>query len=568
MARKLACLLVVLLAGSSAFATDWGAIAGTVKDNAGTPQTGAVVEIFTSASVLGAIVFTDSRGFYSAENLPPGTYTVKVSAVSFLPAFKDNVGLRAGTRVLINITLNSMASVAQSLPARRSTTTDPDDWHWVLRSSANRPVLRAVDHENDASSPVSASGEQAEDRSLKARVAFVAGSEAEGFGSAGDMTTAFALEKSLFGSGTFSFDGNIGASTGEPAGVLRASYAHDFGTSQHPVFAVIYRRFAAPGTFLGSSPSAAIEMNTSDRMAVGDFIDLQYGAAIQSLEFAKRITALRPYGAVSLHLTPTMVVEYRYATSEPNTRAAKGFDTAPADLSESGPRMALSGGEPEIERAQHQEISVSRRFGKTNLQVACYLDHVRNAVLTGAGDPSGYSDDVLPDVYSGTFSYAYAGTLNTSGTRVVLERKIIDELAATVDYATGGAVSAESMPGTWQNLAQSLVTRRQQSLGAKLAGRIPASGTRWIASYKWTSGNTVSVVDAFNASPGQTDPYLSFFIRQPLPATSLIPAKMDALIDVRNLLAQGYLPVMGPDGRLVYLVQSARSLRGGVAFTF
>jgi hypothetical protein len=195
MARKLACLLVVLLAGSSAFATDWGAIAGTVKDNAGTPQTGAVVEIFTS--VLGAIVFTDSRGFYSAENLPPGTYTVKVSAVSFLPAFKDNVGLRAGTRVLINITLNSMASVAQSLPARRSTATDPDDWHWVLRSSANRPVLRAVDHENDASSPVSASGEQAEDRSLKARVAFVAGSEAEGFGSAGDMTTAFALEKSL-----------------------------------------------------------------------------------------------------------------------------------------------------------------------------------------------------------------------------------------------------------------------------------------------------------------------------------------------------------------------------------
>ena len=43
---------------------------------------------------------------------------------------------------------------------------------------------------------------------------------------------------------------------------------------------------------------------------------------------------------------------------------------------------------------------------------------------------------------------------------------------------------------------------------------------------------------------------------------------MDALVDLRNLLAQGYLPLMGPDGRTVYLVQSARSLRGGVAFTF
>ncbi|HMF92045.1 MAG TPA: carboxypeptidase-like regulatory domain-containing protein [Candidatus Angelobacter sp.] len=568
MARKLACLLLVLVGGTSAFAADVGAISGTVKDSTGTPQMGAVVEIFTSAAALGATVFTDSRGFYTAENLAPGTYYVRVSAVSFLPALRENVGLRAGARVLVNVTLNAMASATQALPARRSVATEPDDWHWVLRSSANRPVLRAVDQDNNAGDPASAAAEQTDDHSLKARVAFFAGSEAGGFGSAGDMTTAFALEKSLFGSGTFSFDGNIGASSGDPAGVLRASYSQDFGTSQHPVFALIYRRFAAPGTFVGNSPVAAVELNSSDRMTVGDFVELQYGAAIQSMEFAKRITALRPYGAVTVHLTPSFVVEYRYSTSEPNTRAAKGFDTAPADLSESGPRMALANGEPNIEQAQHQEVSVSRRFGKTSLQVACYLDHVRNAVLTGAGDPSAYSDDVLPDIYSGTFSYAFAGALNTTGARVVLERKILDDLAATLDYSSGGAVTAESVPGTWQNLAQTLVTRRQQSLGAKLAGYVPASGTRWIASYKWTSGNTVSVVDAFNASPGQTDPYLSLFIRQPLPATSLIPAKMDALVDLRNLLAQGYLPVMGPDGRLVYLVQSARSLRGGVAFTF
>jgi len=38
--------------------------------------------------------------------------------------------------------------------------------------------------------------------------------------------------------------------------------------------------------------------------------------------------------------------------------------------------------------------------------------------------------------------------------------------------------------------------------------------------------------------------------------------------DVRNLLAQGYVPVMGQDGRTIFLVQSARSVRGGVSFTF
>jgi hypothetical protein len=189
-------------------------------------------------------------------------------------------------------------------------------------------------------------------------------------------------------------------------------------------------------------------------------------------------------------------------------------------------------------------------------------------VLTGAGDPSSYSDDVLPDVYSGTFSYAYNGNLSTTGSRVVVERKILENFSATVDYSTGGAIDAQSEPGTWQNLAPSLAISRHHSVGAKFSGYVPASGTRWIASYQWTTGNPLSMVDAFNASPGQTDPYLSVFIRQPLPATSFIRGKMDALLDLRNLLAQGYLPLSGPDGRTVYMVQSARSLRGGLSFTF
>ena len=58
--------------------------------------------------------------------------------------------------------------------------------------------------------------------------------------------------------------------------------------------------------------------------------------------------ALRPHGSVDVHLSPNMLVEYRYATSEPDMRLAKGFDSAPADLSESGPRMALLNGQPPV----------------------------------------------------------------------------------------------------------------------------------------------------------------------------------------------------------------------------
>jgi hypothetical protein len=72
----------------------------------------------------------------------------------------------------------------------------------------------------------------------------------------------------------------------------------------------------------------------------------------------------------------------------------------------------------------------------------------------------------------------------------------------------------------------------------------------------------------FNASPGQSDAFLNLFIRQPIPTLGFLPGHMEAIIDVRNLLAQGYVPVMGLDGQTVYLVQAARSVRGGVAFTF
>lgn len=582
MTRKLGCILTVLLAWAPLHAASVGAIAGYVKDSSGAPQMGAVVEVFVSAVKVGTTVFTDSRGYYVADNLPAGTYQVKVTAVSFLPSLRENVTLRAGAHLIVNLTVNTLADALKIMPARRSDNDDPDDWHWTLRSAANRPVLR-LDKDNNKTSEnnddqkiedkgslvvVSRSNEGADSHAVKGSLSLIAGSQADGFGSAGDVTTAFALEKSMFSSGTFSLNGNIGATTGDPTGVLRASYAHDFGDSSHPTFAVTYRHFAAPNVALQNSPYAAIEMSSSDTMTVGDFIDLSYGADIDSLEFANRVTAFRPHGSVDVHLSPNMLVEYRYATSEPDTRSAKGFDSAPADLSESNPRMALTNGAPEVEHSSHHELSVSRRVGDTNIQVAAFFDHVRNMVLTGAGDPSSYSDDVLSDIYSGTFSYAYAQGLSTTGARVVVQRKISDDLTATVDYSNGQAVTAADAPANWQALAQSLSTSRQQSVGTKLYGRIPATGTRWIASYKWTSGNAISVVDSFNASPGQTDPYLSIFIRQPIPGTSFIPGKMDALLDLRNLLAQGYLPVMGQDGRTVYLVQSARSLRGGLAFTF
>jgi hypothetical protein len=43
---------------------------------------------------------------------------------------------------------------------------------------------------------------------------------------------------------------------------------------------------------------------------------------------------------------------------------------------------------------------------------------------------------------------------------------------------------------------------------------------------------------------------------------------MEATADLRNLLAQGYLPLALPNGQQLLLVETPRSFRGGLSFIF
>jgi hypothetical protein len=261
------------------------------------------------------------------------------------------------------------------------------------------------------------------------------------------------------------------------------------------------------------------------------------------------------------------VLAYNYATSEPDSRLDKGFDSAPADLSESQPRVSIAGFVPSLEHAHHHELSLSRRLGHTNFEAAVYSDRVTDPALTGVGEFTASSGQALPDPYSGTFTYR-GMTLDTQGLRLVLEHQMTSDITATLDYGYGGVLDLDKPDVSLQDAREATEVRDRHTLAGKVTGTVPRTKTRWIASYRWISGSALTPVDMFNASPGQADPFLSFFLRQPIPGNGFLPSHMDAMIDIRNLLAQGYVPLMGSDGHTVYLVQAARSVRGGVAFTF
>ncbi len=553
-------LLGVVLALPVLAADRPGSISGYVRSASGEPQMGAMVEVLSSAA-RNLKVFTDESGFYSASGLLPGVYTIKAYSPSFLPALRERVGLRPGSTVVVNLKLSGLFEAIQLPPMRGPA--DDDDWKWVLRSASNRPILRMLEN----GSLAAATEEGGDKHDLKGTMSFVAGSAYGGFGSASDMNTGFSVERSVFSSGTVALQGNVGYNGGSPNTVLRASYGHALANGSEPQMAFTMRRLAAPGINGHDTALQALALSGSDKFTMGDILELRFGSELQTIQFLGRVTAFRPFGSVDLHLSPNTVLEYRYATAEPENRSEKGFDSAPADLSESGPRVSLANFSPTVERAHHHELSLSRRMGNTNLQIAMYSDRVADPALTGVGDASGDGGEVLPDYYSQTFTYRGA-ELDARGMRVVLQRKLASDLTATLDYGYGGVLDLSKTDVALRDARKDTYVRDRHTAAGKFSGVLPGTKTHWIASYRWISGQALTPVDRFNESAGQSDPYLNIYFRQPIPGTGFLPGHMDAVVDVRNLLAQGYVPVIGQDGRTVYLVQSARTVRGGVAFTF
>jgi len=546
--------------------TGSSSISGYVRSAAGVPQMGAMVEVLGTAA-HNFRVFTDENGFYSASGLLPGVYSVRAYSTSLLPALREQVGLRPGSSVMVNLKLSGLFEAIQ-MPAMRGPA-DDDDWKWVLRSASNRPILRML--EDGSLTPVAQSAgdkhDPADKHDLKGTLSFVAGSASGGFGSSSDMNTGFSVARSLFSSGTVALQGNVGYNGGSPNTVLRTSYSRTLPDGSKPEMAFTMRRLAAPGINGHGTALQAMALSASDKFTLGDILELRFGSELQTIQFLGRVTAFRPFGSADLHVSPNTVVEYRYATSEPDGRMEKGFDSAPADLSESGPRVSMASFSSTVERAHHHEVSLSRHVGDTSLQVAMFFDRVADPALTGVGDASADAGNVLPDIYSETFTYR-GKELDARGMRVVLQRKLASDLTATLDYGYGGVLDLSKSNVALQDARRDTFVRDRHTASAKFSGTLPGVRTRWITSYRWISGQALTPVDMFNQSAGQSDPYLNIFIRQPIPGTGFLPGHMDAVVDIRNLLAQGYVPVMGQDGRTVYLVQSARTVRGGVAFTF
>jgi hypothetical protein len=82
-----------------------GTISGTVSDPAAAVITGAEIVIENTSTGEVRRLASSSSGFYSAPNLPPGTYEVHVSAPGFATLVRKDVEVQVGSEMVVNAQL-------------------------------------------------------------------------------------------------------------------------------------------------------------------------------------------------------------------------------------------------------------------------------------------------------------------------------------------------------------------------------------------------------------------------------------------------------------------------------
>jgi Carboxypeptidase regulatory-like domain len=539
-------------------------VSGLVRDSAGVPQIGAEVELLRPDLTVIASVYTDDKGEFLISSLLPGRYAVKAMGPSFLPSLRENVRvLRRGT--VVNLTLNTLYEVMQWLPAQpRSGKAHKDDWAWTLRSAANRPLLRWLED----GPLVVVTDRPGSHPKLKARL--MATGQAGTFGESGQRFTTTVEDTP---NDSRELLARVDFAPGTDAGMeSMLGFRQDLGFagSVQSVAAIAVHPEEVDGSGGQGLDEAAIR--SSETMHLGDMIDAEAGATEvigrMAGQSSDTVSAGLPFATVAWHDGNT-AVRYRMATMVQDQNA--NDETEAAD---SLPELSVRNGDLVIERGLHQEIGWERRTDSSGMTVLVYSDRVNDPILEAmtrfvAGDSAQapIAAEALLDTTSGLLRAA-GPAFSTTGMEAAIERTIHGNSNIRFSYANGGALVMPALPhpAAFNQVLATAHPRRTQAYSISLSGIVDGTGTRWRASYRWQSDDTVTEVAPYALDAAE--PFLSIHIRQPIHLTRDGSGGIDALLDVRNLLAEGYRPYILSDGSLLIFAQNQRGIRGGLAFTF
>ena len=578
-----------------------GNLLGSVLDDSGTPQMGASVLLFNRYENLVARALTNPEGRFAFANLPLDTYSLRVSLASFLPAFRQRIAVKPGLDSILEIhlaTLFSSVEVSYSLP----TSAMSDDWKWVLRSSpATRPITRYLPDERSSSSSA-----ELRPRVFSGTHAMLAVSGGDGGlldsdSAQTDLGTQFALSTSLMGKNQLQLAGNYGERPefGPAAFGLCAIYSRDpdgaFGNPPEVTFSMSQLgSFGAPlgGSQYGGASGtgnawAVLRTSSLSVYEVADPFDtlhLEYGMSAQAVDYLQHASRISPFVRASLGFGEGGEVVAAYSdggrpdelTAHQQYQAQAEADAPADDLVTAVnalariPEISSRGGELELQRTASYELGYRKHAGSRTYGVSVFEEQVSNGRINVAGDLSPLdSGDLLWDGMSKTSTYNI-GNYARMGYIASLNQHVRDSVDIAVVYGRMGGFLARAggLNGSG-GVQQDFLEEGQHNVASvNLSAKVPVSGTRITASYGWMDNDAVIPGHVFTTQTAYIAPGLNFGVRQPLPSFFGLPGRLELTAELRNLLAQGYIPLEAGEGRTLLVVQSPRALRGGLNFTF
>jgi hypothetical protein len=577
-----------------------GDVRGDVRNSSGIAQMGAAVFLYNRYDGLVRQALTNENGTFIFAGLAPDTYSIRVNLSSFVPVVQHNISVGPGSDQLLKVNLKSLYSTVELAPASGAPLMS-DEWKWVLRTSnATRPVLRFT--------PVSSSSSgSAGHRHLATTFTQTTGvvrlSAGENGpvagGGAEDVGTAFAVATRVNGSSLVRLSGDFGymASSGLPTAAFRTTYSRDRGDGDTPPeVAVTVHQIYFPGLGPSSNSSVGypaagseeglalrtISLSAVDKLQVNDDLQLDYGAQVDSVSFLARSTRMSPFARATYDMDEAGQFRVAFSSGAPPAGILNrdgGTHDGEASVPELNqdlaalstlPAISRENGQTRMQRTHNLEAGYQAVQGSRKYFLALYSEAVSDAAFNlSGGSVFPIRADLLPSL-DGSYYVFDAGSYRRTGLSAAVTQSWGEHTEFTLGAGRTGMLMASpgEAPGDTAGDVRAQVHSVQRAfVTVRVSSTIPHVGTRFVASYGWSGSGTLMPTHFSLTVPVNQEQGLNIAVHQPLPHLGGMHGRLEAIGELRNALAQGYLPVTAGGNRTV-LTDSPRALRGGLSFVF
>lgn len=527
-------LAMVLMAPSANAAGNlFGTIQGKVRDPGGRPLAGALVVVATAGSLLAdRYVFTDSTGAFSIENLITGEYALQVTMRQFVPWQSQRI--RVGTSTLPPVVVSMQAAVELFRNAVNLDVKPSQDIVWTLRSSrSTQPVLRFSD---SAGGPFSRS--IFSDYSGFLQVYSRADANLRNPDGVGSR---FSVTRLLPGDAKVTFSGQYNESPSQPKG---ASAIYEFTPTDHhrTQIGLNVRQGVVLDDVFSAEELKEFQLRYADKFEVTDKITLEHSADVGHSEGKFSNNYVRP------RLGVTWFVNSKTSLTAGASTQAPGRDDDPIRGRDYFEQVYLP---PSYEHYRHTEIGASRSVAAdTRVSAAVFEDRANFRALFVRADDG--RRGLL--IFDGKASPSRGFRLHMNHDFHGIEAG----LGYTAATGPGFSASASSI----EDVRDKMTDRRFHVVTARLKTDLDLTNTELTAVYRWISKYSAAPIDPYQQFTEYNDPTLSISVAQNLPTWGTFPAKVQAILDARNLLEQSF----GPSS--AHLAHSPRFLKGGINIRF